>query len=549
MRPVEGMSNDDARARSSREVYNVLAMSQLQRLAIEQAMQIATDYHLAGQAAEAEHIYHQVLAAQPAHADALHQLGLLRLQAGLLDQATELIQRAILANPHNAHFHSNLGQVLASRGQPEAAEQACRRALAIRPGFPEALNNLGNALAASGRAAEAISILRQVISERPDSAGAWTDFGSALHKNGQLSEAIAAYERALKLQPSLPQAQNNLGDALRQDGQLDQAIGVLSRTVEQYPNYASAHMNLGYALLQNGNLTDGWREHEWRLQTREFGLPDELRRCPQPMWDGSDVSGKRILLHVEQGLGDSIQFARYVPILAARGARVVLRCRRPLLRLFRRLEGVEEVVPLGDPLPPFDVHLPLLSLPALLGTDRIERIPANVPYLTPDPSDTQHWRDRLRSVNGGLKVGLVWAGAAKHANDRNRSIPVQNLSALAQIDGATLISLQKLSLPYDPPTQMNLIDWTSELNDFADTAALVANLDLLICVDTAVAHLSGAIGQRTWMLVPFVADWRWLRDRNDSPWYPTVRLFRQPAKGDWQSPIARVAEELRSQIG
>ena len=266
----------------------------------------------------------------------------------------------------------------------------------------------------------------------------------------------------------------------------------------------------------------------------------------QPPWDGSELNGKTVLLHAEQGLGDSIQFVRYVPMVRDRGGKVVLQCQPALSRLFTGLPGIDRVIKNGDPIPRFDAHCPLLSLPRAFGTT-LDSIPASVPYLTADPAAALDWAKRLAD-RPGKKVGIVWAGRAGYVGDRTRSLSLTTLAPLACASGITWYSLQKgyaAAQISDAPQGMELIDRTAELNDFADTAALIANLDLVISVDTAVAHLAGAMGKSVWTLLPYAPDWRWLLNRDDSPWYPTMRLFRQQRPGDWGEVIQRIAESLR----
>ena len=302
-------------------------------------------------------------------------------------------------------------------------------------------------------------------------------------------------------------------------------------------------MSLALALLLQGRFAEGWEAYESRRQIRR------IARDPgfvQPFWDGSPLGGRRILLTSEQGFGDTIQFVRYAPLVAARGGRVLLQCKPELKRLLAGQCGIEQVVTPGDATPAFDVWCLLMSLPHLLGTT-LQTIPAQVPYLTPDPHLIDKWGKRTAHEPAGLKVGLVWAGGAHNKNDRVRSLSLGALAPLAQVPGVRFYSLQKGAASDQartPPAGMEMTDWTPELADFADTAALVANLDLVISVDTAVAHLAGAIGKPVWVLLPLSPDFRWLLNRDDSPWYPTVRLFRQPTRGDWASVIERVRRAL-----
>ncbi len=359
--------------------------------------------------------------------------------------------------------------------------------------------------------------------------------------------SIAAHRRAIALKADFPEAYTNLGNALKGQGNIAAAIAACRQAIALNPDLPDAHHNLSLTLLLNGEFAEGWREYEWRWQTKQL----RPRGFAQPLWSGEAVDGRVLLLHAEQGYGDMIQFCRYVPLVAARG-RVVLEAPRALVRLFSGLAGVERIVVQGDPLPAFDLHCPLLSLPRAFATT-LETIPGGVPYLGTDPAQVSAWRDRLAGL-ARLRVGLVWAGEPRATDrirgavDRRRSISLGHFARLAGVGGIAFVSLQKgeaAAQTRSPPPGLRLHDWTGELEDFADTAALIAALDLVISVDTAVVHLAGALGKPVWLLNRFDTDWRWLLDREDSPWYPTLRLFRQHRPGDWAGVLERVAAALR----
>jgi Flp pilus assembly protein TadD len=479
---------------------------------IHQAFQLAIQHHQAGRLREAEMLYRQILATDPRHADALHMLGLGAFQAGRNDVAIDLIRRAIASRPNYPEAYGNLGLALYENGQLDEAVAAQRQAIALKPDYPEAHGNLGN----------------------------------ALKETGDLEGAVAACLQAIALRRNYPEAHYNLGGALKAKGQLEQAIDAYRRAIALRPDFADAHFNLALALLLQGDFLRGWEEYEWRWRNRDFRAA--RRSFPQPQWDGGPLEGRTILLHTEQGFGDSLQFIRYLPLVAERGGRVIVRCREGLRRLLQTMCADVPVLEKDQTLPAFDVHCPLLSLPHLFATD-LASIPGNVPYLHADVAEAGVWRERLAACVPSLKVGLVWAGSPTHRNDRNRSMKLASLTTLARVPGVRFVSLQKGEAAAEaksPPEGMELLDPTDELNDFADTAALIAALDLVIAVDTSVVHLAGAMGKPVWVLLPFAPDWRWLLDRNDSPWYPTMRLFRQQRAGEWDPVVAEVRSELEA---
>jgi hypothetical protein len=319
---------------------------------------------------------------------------------------------------------------------------------------------------------------------------------------------------------------------------LDEAEASFRRAIELRTDFADAHNDLAMCLLLRGDFSQGWQEYEWRWKLPEIRRIDP--KIPGPAWDGSPLDGESIFLHAEQGFGDTIQFARYIPMVAQRGARVILACQPEVAPLIRQIEGIERIILPGEPRPACDTHLPLLSLPRIFET-RLDTIPAKVPYIHADPERAEHWKSRLAEHAGSLKVGLCWSGRAMHSRDIFRSIPPEQLAPLASVEGVRFFSLQKGAATAPP---IPLIDPTPELHDFSDTAALINNLDLVITVDTAVAHVAGAMGKPVWLLLSFCPDWRWLLERPDSPWYPTARVFRQASAGDWRAVMLDVANAL-----
>ena len=352
--------------------------------------------------------------------------------------------------------------------------------------------------------------------------------------------AAGERQRALPLQPDHPEIRLNLGSSYFAAGEMDQAIDCFEKLCASHPQNAEAHWNLSLVLLRTGDYARGWKEFEWRLRMPQFGL---TRVFAQPQWMGQDVRGKTVLLFTEGGFGDALHFIRYAPAVAGRGARVLLECQPDLVALFESVPGISAIIPRGQPLPDFDWQVSLQSLPAAFGTT-LATVPASVPYLSAPPQRLAAWRQRLSS-DASFKVGLVWAGSGKLF----RSNRVDVFAALADVSGVTFYSLQKgPPSSQNPPAGMNWIDFTAELEDFADTAALVQQLDLVISVDTSVAHLAGALAKPVWVLLPVMSDFRWLVGRSDSPWYPTMRAFYQTTIGDWQEPVGRMRQALQSLI-
>jgi tetratricopeptide (TPR) repeat protein len=428
-------------------------------------------------------------------------------QAGRFAEAIAAFSQVIALDPKIFQAHYNLGNALKDNGQLDDAVAAYRRAIAINPNFAEAYNNLGY----------------------------------ALKHNGQLDEAISAAGQALALRPDLPGAQINLGNCLKDKGQFDAAVNAYRRASQIKSDAYRGHWNLACMLLSLGRFAEGWEEYEYRLMDNTKGL---RRDFVHPKWNGEDLSGKTLLLHTEGGFGDAIQFIRYVPLLRGRAGKMILECQPSVVRLFSDTSGIEEIIPRGNAIPVFDYHVPLQSLPRIFKTD-LTNIPDAVPYLKAPAEDRLRWKDRVPR-DGRLNVGLMWAGSPrKKAADDLRSRGLDVFAPLGQISGVRFFSLQKgpeSSLPR--PARLEIIDFTSDLHDFADTAALIENLDLVISVDTSVAHLTGALAKPVWVLIPFEPDFRWLLDRSDSPWYPTMRLFRQTNEKDWGAAIQRIAIAL-----
>jgi tetratricopeptide (TPR) repeat protein len=499
-------------------------------------------------ASEALSRFDTAIALQPGHPWAFYNRGNALRDLQRPAEAVESYDRAIALQPKHAEAYNNRGTALADLGWPEAALANYASAIALRPNFVEAHNNNGIALALLHRLEEALASYDRAIALNPDHAGAYKNRGAALAGLGRLDDAVADFDKAIALQPDYAEAHSDRGAALASLGRRADALASCDQAIALTPDAPEAQFNKGACHLALGDYERGWQGYEWRWQTGHSArLPD----FPRPLWRGdTEIANQTILVHAEQGFGDSLQFCRYVPILA-RLASVVLDVPRPLLRLLSSLDCNVQIVARGDDLPPFDAWIPMLSLPLAFHTT-LASVPSAVPYLRADPEQTSRWRDRFAALSG-RKVGLVWAGSPLSpqpralAMDRRRSINLHQLAPLAELPGLSMISLQKgdaAAQARTPPNGMVLHDWADELQDFADTAALVEALDLVISVDTSVVHLAGALGKPVWVLNRFDQCWRWLSGRTDSPWYPTARLFRQPAPGDWSSVISELVMAL-----
>ena len=529
-----------------------------------------------GKPDEAVACYRRALQVAPDFAEAHNNLGALLKDQGKLDEATACYRRALEIKPGFAEAHNNLGAALKDQGKLDEAVACYRRALELKPDYAETLNNLGAAHRDQGQLDEAIACYRRALELKPDFVEIHNSLGVALKEQGTPDKALACYRRALELKPDYAEALNNLGNALRDRGQLDEALGCYRRALELKPDFARAHSNLGVAFndqakreealacynralelqpdlaevhlyrsllwLLTGDLSRGWAEYEWRWKAKVSAPRD----FSQPPWDGQPLEGRTILLHAEQGLGDAIQFVRYAALVKQRGGTVVVECPRPLVSLLRGCAGIDQWVERGGKLPAFNVQASLLSLPGIFQTT-LANIPATAPYLFADPGLAERWRQELGG-EAGLKIGIVWRGNPKNTHDRDRSIPLGCFEPLARCSGVRLFSLQKgagVEQLQEAAERFPAVELGSRLEDFRDTAAVLVNLDLLITCDTAVAHLAGALGTVVWLVLPLVPDWRWLLDRSDSPWYPSMRLFRQDRREDWPGVFRKIGNALQ----
>lgn len=429
------------------------------------------------------------------------------------------------------------------KGDIATAITGYNRALAVTPDNPDAWNNLGVALRAARRLHAAVACYHHALALRPDHAATYSNLGNALRELGEIEESLAAHRKAVALAPNVPDAVYNLGLALRDLAQNDDAIACFDRMLAAKPDNKECLWDRALSQLLLGDLKGGFPQYEWR-----WHLPyHPPRGFAQPQWDGGDLTGKTILLHHEQGFGDCLQFIRFCPRVKAKGATVIVECQPELVRLFERVAGVDRVVAAGSPLPPFDVFAPLLSLGALLGVDE-KTIPTDIPYLSAPAGAGKAIAGQIAAFSErAFTVGIVWGGKATHRNDRNRSCAFDRFLALTAVPGTRFVSLQKgpkVAEMAEASCPALVADAGSHFEDFADAAAAIRELDLVLTVDTAVAHLAGALGKRCWVLIPFAPDWRWMMKRTDSPWYPSLTLYRQDAPGNWDGVFERIRSDL-----
>jgi len=541
-------------------------------------MQDAVALHRQGKLRDAEKLYARVLKAAPQNFDALHLLGLCKAQSGQMGEAYRLLASAVkinaqapdawinLANvlhalkrdeeslgaldkalalrPDDAGALSNRGNALLALGRTQEALASFDRALAVNPRHGDALLNRGTARAALGQATDALADFDAVLAMAPGHPGAFYNRGNALLDLSRQTDALAAFDAALRAAPGHVGAWNNRGRALQALNRHREAVDSFDKAIALQKDYADAHFNAALSLLTLGDYARGFTEYEWRW--RRSGMADSRRNYRGSLWLGEyPLARKTILLHAEQGLGDTIQFARYAPQLARMGATVILEVQPALKGVLGTLPDVASVHARGDTLPAYDVHCPLGSLPLALKT-KLETVPSDIPYLKADEARAGKWLASIEPLPG-KRLAFAWAGNPAHVNDRNRSVALKTFEPLLARDGVSFISVQRDLRTGDDEflaRQSNVKNVAGELADFSDTAAVLIQCDLVIAVDTAVAHLAGALGRPLWVLVPFSPDWRWTLQGERSPWYPQARLFRQPAPSDWGSVIAAVRDAL-----
>jgi tetratricopeptide (TPR) repeat protein len=505
---------------------------------------MAAAYYDAGQIADSIAASRAAIKLRPVLVPAHMNLGRALLAAGDIEEAIETFRGVILRQPDSAEAHANLATALHRAQRLSDAQDEAQLALRLDPNLAAGYSTLGTIRRERGDYQAAVLAFKRAIELRPDDARAHVNLGNALLELDRFEEAEAAIRKAATLDPKLPEAQASLGYLLTNLKRFDEAIAACDRAIALRPDFAEAHWNQGFAYLLAGDLGPGWEKYEWRKRHPRYAAA--YPSFAQPLWEGGPLAGKTLMIHAEQGLGDSIQLIRYAAPLAGAGARVIVACDRALIGLFKRVEGVAEAVDKHMMLPPFDLWIDQMSLPRVLGT-RVDNIPAAQGYLSVEPARLAAWRDILNG-SSEPRIGLVWAGNPTHSNDARRSMPIDAVRPWLAIPGLHFFSLQvgTKSREIERLAPGLIQDLTPRLTDFMETAAAVSNLDLVIVVDTAVAHVTGALGKPVWVLLPNDPDWRWIVSHDgDSPWYASMRLFRQPQPRDWPSVAARVTEELK----
>ncbi|MCP4153174.1 MAG: tetratricopeptide repeat protein, partial [bacterium] len=561
---------------------------------LTKALESAFDYYSRGNLTEAENAFRSILSQETGEPDALHLLGIIRFRLGDYNEAVYYLGQAISITKNNPALHFHLGLVLEAMDKYDEAIKSYKEAIVFDPDYVEAYNNLGNVFYKMGMWDTALKLFamalklnshffeacinmgntfkqkgalrkaviwqKKALSIEPRLATPYNNLGNIKLLEGKLEDAAEFYEKALQLQPEYPDAMNNYGSLLRKWGRYEEALDYYSRALKLAPDFAGAHLNYASVLLVLKRFSMGWQEYEWRLDVKagDEKVWNLLKLLKKPRWDGAPIKNKSLLVYTEQGMGDSIQFIRFIPSLLECAEKVIFACQPALLRLFSTFTfpGLTIIGFPGDGVikESYDYHIPLLSLPGIMEINE-NNIPGGASYLEVAAAGVEKWKHKLSLEKPAFRIGLVWAGNPNHPDDRNRSCALSLFEVLANIgrvDGRDVefYSLQK----GDAASQVNDLseemrrrfnDLGMELTDFEDTAAVIMNLDLVITVDTSVAHLVGALGKPVWMLVPFDPDWRWMLDSNESPWYPSMRLFRQNKPREWVPVFREIAEELQ----
>ena len=523
------------------------------RQAIQLNPELPEPHRLLGSALEArkqhdaaEAAYREAIRLDPKHVDAHYKLGRLLTRRHKPKEAEPILREAVKLKPTHASAWHTLAQVLSETDRHPEAVDCAREAVKHDPKSSDLHNSLGIALAACEKFAEAEAAYRESLRLNPKNASAHSNLGNSVRAQGRPDEAEVSLREALRLSPKYAEAHNNLGIVLVQLGREQEGVQHYDEAIKLKPDYPEAHMNRSLTYLCDGDFARGWPEYEWRLKVR----PLKHKQTPGPRWDGSPIEGKKLLITSEQGLGDCIQFIRYAQLAKSRGATVTFDAPSPLKSLMATCPGLDRVPPKGEPIT-YDLHVPLLSLPSIFGVPP-DAATATIPYFTPELERLEHWRKELANVPG-LRVGIAWQGSKVHKGDRLRSVPLTRFAPLAAVPGVSLLSIQKGAgteqLTDGSANGMGILDFGSKTApEMIDVAALMMNLDLIVSIDTAVIHLAGALGRPTWVAIPYAPDWRWQRNREDTIWYPTMRLFRQTTRGEWDSVFGRMAAALAGMV-
>lgn len=517
----------------------------------------AREYQLTGNAKEAKRLYEELLRVQPNHFDALQFLALVEIELGDLRTALNLLDRAIAVKHDFAPVYSNRALILNQIKQHDAALSSVDRAIKLNPKIEGPYCAKATILLDLLNFSEALENCNIALSIKPDFAEAWANKSNALKELGDLEQALEAVNNALSINENYADAYHNRACIYQGMGRLEESLADFNKSIDLNQYFYRSYYNRGFLLLEMGNYEEGWKEHEWRW--RWEGASVVKRNFPQPTWLGEEsLEGKKILLHSEQGHGDTFQFCRYIPMVKALGAYVIFELDPAMLKIMKSLDGIDEYITQGSILPEFDLHCPLMSLPLAFKTT-LKTVPATIPYLKTDIEKVDYWKNRL-GPKTITRVGLVWSGGLRkdqpslwNVNQR-RNMPLHKFGSLKNIN-AEFYSLQKGN-PAEAELKMlksagwediNIIDYASELKDFTDTAALIENLDLVISVDTSTLHLAGALGKPVWLLNRFDTCWRWMEHGTESPWYPTLKIYRQQFFGDWDSVMSVVTADLMQQ--
>jgi len=523
---------------------------------ISKAIEIQPDYAEAhynlgkalkdlGRMEESVASYKKAIDIKPNDVDSHYNLANTLKDMERFDDAMASYRKAISIKPDFAEAHSNLGVVFKELGQLEDAIECYNQALAIYPDYAEAHSNLGLAQQDLGLQDEAMESYRKALAINPQFAEVHSNLGLALQDQGQVEEAMECYYKALEIKPDHAQAHNNLGLAFQELGQMDRAAQSYNTALSFAPDSPEAHNNMGLFQLLMGDFENGWENCAWRWQTGD--KPAEPRQYDAPFWEGEPLEGKTVFIYPEQGLGDTLQFARYLPIIEAGGGNVVFEIPSPLHRLFEKSDFAKYMVKEGEVPQQFDCHAPLLDIPQFMKTT-FDTIPVQESYYVVEPELQKQWVERL-ARDEKFRVGIVWAGNPEHKNDHNRSIDPALFQLMTDLADVSVYSLQ---VGKDGEAKSvfgtQVTDLAPHFKNFADTAAAISQLDLVVSVDTSIIHLAGALGRPVWTLLPFIPDWRWLMEREDSPWYPSMRLFRQQTRGDWNGVLQDMLHALQDKV-